>query len=385
VTTTPSDRSAGAAVAGLFFVNGAVFSNWVPRIPDVRDRLGVDNAGLGAALIGGGLGGIIGSLLVARVMHRVGSRRLVLVAAPLLAMGLPLLAVVPSPLALAVLLTSLGLLDVLNDLAMNAQGSMVQGRVGRSIMQRLHGTWSLGSLAGAAVGSLAAAAGIGVGVHLAAVAVALLAALFALRRSLIPIDEPTASETADPEGSRRSAPVRTVVVAMAVMAVGVAWLEATPMDWSSVALRDVFSMSRGSGIATVVFTGSMLLARLVGDAVLDRVGQQRLLDGALGLCGIGTLVIVTAPAVGIALAGFALSGLGAAVMFPQLYAMAATMPGSTAGAGLGAMAIGQRLGFLAAPLGVGAIAEAASLRWSFAVAGVAGLALVLGSRRLVGH
>lgn len=382
---TPSNRTAGTAVAGLFFVNGAVFSNWVPRIPDVRDRLGVDNAGLGAALIGGGLGGIIGSLLVARLMHRVGSRRLVLTAAPLLALGLPLLAVVPSPFALAALLTSLGLLDVLNDLAMNTQASMVQERVGRSIMQRLHGTWSLGSLVGAGVGSIAAAARVSVGMHLGAVAVVLLAVLAVLRRSLIPVDEAAAAQAAASDGSRHGAPVRAVVVAMAVMAIGVSFLEATPMDWSSVALRDVFSMSSGSGIATVVFTGSMLAARLGGDAVLDRIGQQRLLDGALALCGIGTLAIVAAPAVGVALVGFALCGLGAAVMFPQLYAMAATLPGTTAGAGLGAMAIGQRLGFLLAPLGVGAIAEAASLRWSFAAAGAVGLALVLGSRRLVGH
>jgi len=62
----------------LFFVNGAIYGNWIPRLPEIKDRLGVSNAGLGVALIGGGIGGLIGSLAVGAIVARLGSRRVVL-------------------------------------------------------------------------------------------------------------------------------------------------------------------------------------------------------------------------------------------------------------------------------------------------------------------
>ncbi|MCB0985003.1 MAG: hypothetical protein KDB06_10175, partial [Ilumatobacter sp.] len=71
MTTTPtSPRRATLAVGVLFFVNGATFSNWLPRIPEIRDSLGLSNDSLGVTLLGGGLGGIVGSLIVGRISDR---------------------------------------------------------------------------------------------------------------------------------------------------------------------------------------------------------------------------------------------------------------------------------------------------------------------------
>ncbi|HEX3089431.1 MAG TPA: MFS transporter, partial [Ilumatobacteraceae bacterium] len=129
---SPRTRHSAAAVAVLFFVNGATFSNWLPRIPEIRDDLGLGNAGLGVTLLGGGLGGIVGALVVGRVMDRLGSRSVLTIAATCLSIGMPLIAFAPTAWVLLLLLTSLGVLDVCNDVAMNAQGVIVQQRLGRS-------------------------------------------------------------------------------------------------------------------------------------------------------------------------------------------------------------------------------------------------------------
>ncbi|MFM8388670.1 MAG: MFS transporter, partial [Actinomycetota bacterium] len=100
-----SVRRSTISVGLIFFVNGMVFSNWVPRISEVRDRLGVSNSGLGISLLGGGLGGFVGSLLVARIVRRLGSRTVVLVSSIVLAGVVPLIAVVPNSVGLLLVLT----------------------------------------------------------------------------------------------------------------------------------------------------------------------------------------------------------------------------------------------------------------------------------------
>ncbi len=381
--TSQSNRGPAAAVGVLFFVNGATFSNWLPRIPDVRDRLGVGNSGLGAALIGGGLGGILASFLAAKLFARFTSSKVVAVAAITLACCLPLIAVVPTPLTLMVLLSVLGFLDVFNDLAMNTQGVIVQQRIGRSIMNRLHGGWSLGFVVGAIIGSFASAWKVRMGLQLVVVAVILIVTVLIARRRLIPVDPlPSAIVTTNDSPSKRPFLRSPIVLAMATAAIGAAFLESLPNDWSAVSLRDVFHAGRWSGVGSVAFAGAMLAGRLSGDHVLDRLGTKRLLTVALCFSAVGITVVVSAPVTAIAIIGFAVWGLGVSVLFPQLYAMAATLPGTSSGAGLGAMAIGQRFGFLLAPAAVGAIADWKNLRAAFAIMGIVAIVLMWSNRHV---
>ena len=375
-TDTPRLRHSGAAVAVLFFVNGMTFSNWLPRVPEVRDRLGVGNAGIGAVLLGGGLGGIVGALLVGRLSERLGSKRLLLLAASALAVGLPMIGIVPAAALLLVVLTVLGALDVFNDVSMNAQGVMIQERLGRSIMNRLHAMWSLGFLVGALIGSAMAAVGVGVRAHLLIVGAVLFVAVQVVQPWLLPIDDPHAPlvDAAATSTQRRWAPV---VVLMAAAAFAAMALEAMPNEWAAVMMRDDFDLGQRAGFGTVTVAASMLAGRLVGDHVLDRVGERRLLQGAVTMIAGGVVVTALAPAAAVAFAGLLIWGLGLSVVFPQLYASAARLPGVSAGSGLGSMLFGQRFGTMATAAGVGALAEWRSVRFSFFVVGLIAVIVLL--------
>jgi predicted MFS family arabinose efflux permease len=377
----PASQTA-AATAVLFFVNGMTFSNWLPRIPEVRDRLGLGNAGIGAALLGGGLGGIIGSLIVGTLTERFGSRKVLLFAASMLAASLPLIGVVPEAIVLLLVLTWLGALDVFNDVAMNAQGVMAQHALGRSIMNRLHAMWSLGFVAGAMIGSTMSAAGVGVRPHLLIVGVVLLVAVIATSRWLAPADISVHGAIAD--GAPPASPARRrskVVVTMAAAALAAAALEVTPNDWAAVLMRDVFDAGRGSGFGTVVFAGAMLIGRLGGDHVLDRIGERRLVVTALGLAVAGLVITSLAPVTPVALFGLGVWGLGVSVVFPQLYATAARLPGTSSGAGLGSMLLGQRLGAMLTAVAVGALAEWRDVQFAFAAVGVVAVVIIAVSLR----
>lgn len=382
---SPRTGHSAAAVAALFFVNGATFSNWLPRIPEIRDQLGLGNAGLGATLLGGGLGGIIGALLVGKLIDRLGSRRQLTLVATALSIGMPLIAFAPSAVVLLLLLTTLGALDVCNDVAMNAQGVIVQNRLGRSIMNRLHAMWSLGFTGGALVGSAASAVGASVRAQLLVVGAIMFVTVVVVRRWLVPVDPPpnAPAHTAD-AGSVLPQRFSAVTVLMGLAALGAVALEVMPNDWSAVLMRDVFDLGRASGFGTMACAGAMLVGRLGGDHVLDRIGERRLFTWAITLVGIGAAITVVAPVGAVALAGLVVWGLGLSVVFPQLYATAARLPGVSAGTGLGSMLLGQRLGAMVTAVTVGAIAEWQDLRVSFAVvAGVAFAILLVTSRRMV--
>jgi len=375
----------------LFLVNGATFSNWLPRIPEIRDELGIGNAGLGVTLLGGGLGGIVGALLVGRVSERLGSSWLLTIAAITLSIGMPLIAFAPHAAVLMVLLTVLGTFDVFNDVAMNAQGVMAQEQLGRQIMNRLHGMWSLGFTGGALVGSLARAGEIPIETHLLAVGAVLLATTLVMRRWFIPFDPPPMPVIAVPEvpsmgdasdaarGARRGP--NGPMVAMSLAAIGAIALEVAPADWSAVLLTDVFDAGRFGGLGTVVGAGAMLVGRLSGDHVLERIGEHRMMTGSMWLVAVGLAVTVTAPVTAVALVGLVIWGLGLAVIFPQLYATAARLPGTSAAAGLGWMLLGQRFGSMLTAVSIGAISQWQGMRVAFAVVGGAALMLLVVSLR----
>ena len=380
VVAAPRMRHSAAAVAALFLVNGATFSNWLPRLPEIRDHLGVGNAGLGATLLGGGLGGIIGSLLVARAMDRHGSKRLLTYAASMLSILMPLIAFVSAAPLLLILLTVLGALDVWNDVAMNAQGVTIQQQLGRPIMNRLHAMWSLGFTGGAIVGSLASAARIDIRIHLAIIGIVLFSTVLVVRRWLVPVDPPAPEPTPEPVATEAASPVRrnrvSASTAMAFAAMAAVALEVLPNDWASVLMRDVFDAGRFSGVGTVACGGAMLIGRLAGDHVLERVGERRLLFGALWVVAAGTLITVAAPIGAIAVVGLVVWGLGLSVVFPQLYATAARLPGTSAGAGLGSMLLGQRSGAMLTAVCTGALAQWQNLRFAFAVVAAVAFAVL---------
>lgn len=380
----PSVRRSTISVALIFFVNGMVFSNWVPRISEVRDRLGVSNSSLGISLLGGGLGGFVGSLLVARVVRKLRSKTVVIAATVALAGLVPLVAVVPNPAMLLLLLTATGFADVQNDVAFNAQGVMIQSRVGKPIMQRLHGMWSLGMVTGGATGLAMSALNVGLGVHLVIVSALMLVAVAWAVGGLLPVDDPHDEEIVSPDTRARTA--FAVTVAIGLMGLALAIIEALPNEWSSVVLNDVFDAGRWKAAGTAVFATFMLAGRLGGDHVVMRLGSRRTFDTGVSVCFASALLLAVAPTTAIAFVAYAGWGLGVSVLFPQLYEIAAKLPGLSAAHGLGAMTFGQRLGFLAASGSVGAIADLTNFRVTlFGLTALATLIVFTARRQTSGH
>lgn len=359
VASDPVDRRALRSVGVQFFANGTVYATVIPRLPDIRDRVGISIGALGVVLTVGALAGLVGSLLTGRVIARLGSRR-VMIYGSLCSIGfLPVIGLATAPALLVVALFGLLFFDVFIDVAMNVQGSALSARRHTPVMNRLHGLWSLGSVTGGVVTVLTLRSDVSTPVHLTVVAGVLVAALIFVAPGLLHRDEaPELADVTDAVASRSHH--RAFGMASMMLAAGGAMamiIEITNGDWASFRLGEDLDARPGiAALAFLAFTSGMTVGRLGGDWVQVRVGTTELFRMSAAIAGVGSVLATLVPNVTVSIIGFLIAGLGTSVLFPQLYDRAAKWPGAP-GSGFASMLVGQRGAGLLAPLIVGALAD----------------------------
>jgi MFS family permease len=347
------------AIAAVFFLNGAVFSSWYARLPDIQEELGIGTGALGIALLGAPIGLLVAQPLAGAVVARIGSRPLVAAAPVLLApVVLPSLAVDAPTLLLATLVV--GAANGVLDISMNVQGIAVERAHGRRIFTSLHAAFSFGALAGAAAAAGAIAAGLQPPAHLLIVAAVGAAGSLAAARRLLP-----AEADARPEGARVARPSRRLA-AIGFVAFCALLAEGSAFDWSAIFMRrEADAAAALAPAAFATFSLTMAVGRLSADRAADRFGAAAVARaGALaGAAGLGVAVITQAPAGG--MAGFAVMGLGLAAVFPLSLRAAGEDP-ELAGPALAAVSTVGYTGFLAGPPAIGLLAEALGLAGALA-------------------
>lgn len=90
-------RNARTAVAVLFFTNGALFANLLPRYPQIKEDLAIGNGAYGLAVAAFPAGAIAAGLAAGVLIRRVGSAQVAVVGTLLTAMGILAAGLAPSP------------------------------------------------------------------------------------------------------------------------------------------------------------------------------------------------------------------------------------------------------------------------------------------------
>ena len=357
-------RRASWAVFAVFFLSGFAFSGWASRLPTVRDALDLTPAQMGVLLLALAAGSVIALPLSGIVVQRLGATRTVQVAGSTAVVGL--LAAVGAVSVHTVWLTAVGLFaygmgTAVWDAAMNLEGAGVEQRLGRAVMPRYHAGFSFGTMGGAGIGAGAAALHVPLGVHLSLVLVATLVALLVAARSFLPEGTHASHhDAADPASGAGSAfrawrERRTVLIGLVVLAAALA--EGSANDWLSLAVVDGFDAPEALGAtAFALFVTAMTTMRLVGTALLDRLGRVTTLRITAGLAFAGLLLFGLAPGLPLALVGVLIWGAGAALGFPVGMSAAADDPRRAPGR----VAVVATLGytaFLAGPPLLGFLAD----------------------------
>ncbi|WP_437758979.1 MFS transporter [Sorangium sp. So ce1389] len=358
----PHLRAARVGVGATFFAYGAAFASWIVRIPSVREDLALSPAALGGALFGASAGALVAMPLAGWLVERAGSRTLIRVAPLALGAALVLPALASSLLELTMALVAMGLAGGALNLAVNAQGTAVERAYGRPIFASFHGLYSLGGLAGAALGGALIGRGVPTLAHLAATGAAIAAlAWWATRHALSVVTAPEAGAAAAAAAGSR--PGLRALAPVGVIAFCVLVGEGAVADWSAVYLRDVVGASPAAAAAGyAVFSIAMTSGRLVGDRLDAALGPRRLvyLGGLASALGLG--LALAAPGFWTVLIGFAGVGAGSSVVFPIALRAASRDGGPGSDAAMAAVSTAGFLGFLMGPPLIGLTASYVSLR-----------------------
>ncbi|MGX1502074.1 UNVERIFIED_CONTAM: MFS family permease [Streptomyces graminofaciens] len=342
------------ALTVFFALDGFLFAGWVVRIPAIKQQTGSSASDLGLALLGVSAGAVVTMTLTGRLCRRFGSHRVTVAAAVLLSLSMALPPLTHSALALGLVLLVFGAAYGGINVAMNSAAVDLVKTMRRPVMPAFHAAFSLGGMLGAGLGGLVAG-GLSPTVHLLALTGIGLLATAAAGPVLLRHRAPAAgTPTASPAPRRLEGRTRRLVVLFGVIALCTAYGEGAMADWSALHLEQDLHAHPGLAAAGYsLFALTMTVGRLTGTAMLERFGQTRTLVLGGATAAAGMLIGALATSVWVALAGFAVAGLGLANIFPVAVGRAGELagPGGVAAAstlGYGGMLLGPpAIGFLA--------------------------------------
>jgi MFS family permease len=339
----------------FYLMAGIGISAWAITVPFTKIRFGLDDGTLGLILFAGGFGGVVAMPFCGPLIARFGSRRVLVTAGLAYGIVLLLLSVAPSIFWFTTLLFLYGLIFGAIDVAMNAQGAVIETRSGRRQMSFFHAMFSVGGLAAALATSFLLR--IGLSNALCAGLCGLAIYLILSRgRHLLP-----AADDLPSHGPPLALPNRATVV-LGLCCLACFLTEGVATDWSTIFLK----FSRGMPVATAAlgyaaFSLAMAGARMVGDRAAMRLGPAMVMRLGCWLAVAGFAMVIFLPYGPAGIVGFGLVGFGIGNIAPLVFSAAARVKGMTANHSVPAVVGLGYVGFLLGPVAIGLVAHAASL------------------------
>ncbi|MBP0482894.1 MFS transporter [Sagittula salina] len=351
------------AVAAAFALNGALLGAWAARVPAVVAKHDLSEGTLGLMLLMMGLGALVSFPVAGRMADRRGAYPVTRVLAAVYVFSIVLVGLAPTPVLLGAALFLFGIGHGAMDVTMNSWAAEVERGMGRSVMSSFHAMWSLGAGLGAGGGWLATRVDLPVAEHfpLAALAVA---AIFGpvMRVSWVSL------RTAQPAGNPAFAFPKGALVLVGLIALSAGLGEGAAADWSAVFLTDIVHTTPSvAALGYAVFSLAMVAMRLNVDRLITRHGPVAVarFSGLAAASGyLLALGVATLPAT---LAGVILMGMGYAAVIPLAFSRAAADPEVPPGQAIASVATLGYGAMLMGPPAIGFVAEATSLRVSFAL------------------
>ncbi|MFF4822722.1 MFS transporter [Streptomyces sp. NPDC001212] len=352
---TDSVRRSRGLLTGYFFGLGMIMAVWGARMPAVQQAAHLSTARLSLVLLAVALGMVAGLQAGGRIARPERLPTLLTCGATSLAGCLALLGRCGNLPSLFAAALAFGITHGVLDVAANSAAVRCQNAYGRPIMSSLHAAYSLGALGGAALAAVTAHTThrtlfLTTGLVLAGAALA----AAPVTRTLTGTDRPPATTEQDESGALLPSAKLWLLGALAAASL---LGEGAAADWAAVHLHSLDASAAVSAAGFALYSAAMATGRLTGDRLTAAFGPAAVVRAGAVLAAAGLTTGVLASTTSVALAGWALFGLGLSTTVPCLISAAGTGgPGAVA-----TVAVTGYLGLLAGPALIGAIASITTL------------------------
>jgi MFS family permease len=371
-------RARNAIYASFFFL-GFLGLAWIPRIPEIKNSLGLSDGQFGLVLLASTVGSIPGAQIAGRVVHSFSSKVVVRISGVLLPLGVFVVGMADSVQILLLGLFITGFNVSFMDIAINGQAVEIEKHTQGRWMSSFHGFWSIGAFAATLVGGLIANF-VSPRDNLIAIALLGLIVFQFISHYLLPPehDGHLGEPGKDDAGKVKLFGKESLIL----WALGIGLMcslipEGGAYEWSGILLQDHMGIGKGlNAAAATTFSLAMIASRLLGDRAFEKWGHVNTVKyGGYfggGLWGIGLLVGIsisdshpTASLIIVCL-GFGAAGFGMGPFFPAFNLAAASIPGIAPSVGLARVGLIAIAAYFGGPTIIGLIAEVTSLPIAFA-------------------
>lgn len=371
------------ALPWIFFLMGVVSMAWVPRIPEIKNALGLSDGEFGVVLVSSSLGAVIGAQLAGQLIQRFGSRNLLRVTQLALPFGVLLMGLAPNVLVLALGLFCLGFGAAGMDIPGNAQAVVIEKLIGKKFLASLHGAWSIGAFVAAVFGGLVANF-LSPQLNLVLLAVLSLLVFVPLTERMLDSsrDEHMGLEGKDDRKLTWFGNKVNLLWVFAFGSLGALVAEGAAADWSGILLSEHMGVEKGLTASVFAsFSLSMIISRFTADWLMDRFTPQRVVffGGVVGGALWSASILIAIPlsqtnqllALVLINFGFLAAGAGIGPMFPAFILGASRLPGVPASLGIARISVISIAGYFLGPTVTGFISELTSLPTAMMYPGLA--------------
>ena len=344
---------------GIFFIQPVVLGVWLALIPKVQSGLNLDTSQLALGLMGTPAGMLMTLPFAGKMANTFGIRKILYIGFPVYFFSITLIGQAGGLYSLLLVLFLVGVSGSLLTLALNVHAGRVEKHTRRVIMNRCHGFWSLGIMAGSFLGSvLESESTVWLILIICASASFPLALLLCLG---LPSYENVNSAEMSPALVITQFPA--ILIGICFFTFGISMTEGAMANWASVYVKEMLgSEAQGTGYGFGLFAAFVAFGRFFGDSLKIKLGTIKVARIFVNISILGLIFLVIANDLWLALAGFALIGLGVSVGFPLAVTAAASIDDKREASYVAFLSLIALIGFLVGPPIIGFLANTTNLK-----------------------
>jgi len=337
----------------LFFIMAFFVGLWTIRIPTIKDQINTDYFGIGLVMATFAIGSIIAMVFANNIIKMSSARTVLLYTSILQALLWLPTPFIPSLLIFMIFSFIFGLCYGSFEISCNLYASNLEKREKKSMMSGFHAFWSLGVLIGSITTSLFLEWNISFLNNVIVYVIILLPLnIFIVLR--LHIDRI--------ENSKNKTNIFFIwpllIFLLALISMVNALTEGSVDAWGALYMRDFIKVDGFLiGLATVSFNICMVIGRLSGDWIRDKIGVYNFLIILFLTSIISLFILYTFDHILLALCGFALLGIGSSAIIPIAYSLAGKAEGIDSGAAITIVSIAVYGTFMGAPAILGIVAN----------------------------